>query len=136
MMCKNRKLWLRLRPQVLLPLGEPDHGPGTWPEDTMLGLEHITYTDHFSIEPHIHILFFDVFGELLADGTPHGPFPCSSHPVGSQMVQSSRSLVGTRYQVASNHERLEVRCERVEQKTRCDSEVTCGMMGDGYPLVI
>jgi hypothetical protein len=113
-MCKNRELGLRLSPQVLLPLGEPDHGPGTWPEDTMLGLEHITYpiliilvSNHTST-----YCFLMFFGELLADGTPHGPFPSS------RVLWSQRGPIVMRYQVASNHERLEVRCERVEQKTR------------------
>ena len=122
--CKNRELWLRLPPQVLLPLGEPDHGPGTWPEDTMLGLEHITYpiliilvSNHIST---YCVLMF--FGELLADGTPHGPFP-SRVPDGP--IVTVQSSWGTRWLPTTNAWKFVV---SGWSKRPGDSEVTCGMV--------
>ena len=58
-----------------------------------------------------HIYFHTFLGLKFLTPILNGPFP-------SEFLMVSASKHTTRYQVASNHERLEVRCERVEQKTR------------------
>ena len=88
---------------------------------------HISDPDHFSIEPHIHILCFDVFWGIAGWWDPSW-----SLPIPGPRWSNRHGPIVMRYQVASNHERLEVRCERVEQKTRwLRSDVW-----DGYPLVM